>query len=167
MTHWISGIIAARPVLEQIASSHALKPPAELHQGLGFLPLDQSNLAALVGAIHADRPDDADDGEAFDYLTPELIQWCAAQSKLGPLAYVETQYFGGEGGQGAALFVDGQIAWGPANDQGGPINSVLSLMGVAAQGGRDAFDIAGLGRHRMNDGWRNYPGLDDKPDYRR
>lgn len=167
MTHWISGIIAARALLEHIASSHAFNQPAELHQGLGFLPLDNGNLGALVGAIQADRPDDADDGEAFDYLTPELIRWCAAQSKLGPLAYIETQYFGGEGGQGAALFVDGQIAWGPANDGTGPINAVLSLLGVAAHRGRDAFDTVGLGRHRMNDGWRNYPGLNDKPVYTR
>lgn len=167
MTHWISGIIAARSVLEQIASSHALGAPAELHEGLGFLPLDDSNLAVLVGRVHAERPDDAEDGEAFDYLTPELTQWCSTQSSLGPIAYVETQYFGGDGGQGAVLLVDGQITWGPALDGVGPINNVLSLLGIAARGDRDEFDIVGLGRHRMNDGWRNYPGLGDGPDYGR
>eukprot|EP01136_Pigoraptor_vietnamica_P012850 Opistho-1_new@53204 len=165
VTHWISGIIAAYPALEQIVSLHALSTPAELHEGLGFLPLDKSNLEPLVGAIHADRPDDADDGEAFDYLTPELLAWCAAQSGSSPIAYIETQYFSGEGGQGAVLFMDGQIAWGPQNDRGGPINTVLASLGVVARGGRDAFDIVGLGRHRMNDGWRDYPRLGDKPDW--
>lgn len=167
MTHWISGIIAARPVLEQIAAANALGTPAKLHEGLSFLPLDERDLTALVGTIRADRPDDADDGEVFDYLTPELTRWCAEQSSLGPVAYVETRYFGGEGGQGAVLFAGGQVAWGPRNDRGGPINQVLSLLGVAARGGRDAFDIVGLGRHRMNDGWRNEPGFGDTSVQRR
>lgn len=167
MTHWISGIIAAHPVLEHIASSHALDPPAELHEGLGFLPLDENHLAALVGTIHADRPDDADDGEVFDYLTPELIQWCATQSSLGPVAYVETRYFAGEGGQGAVLFSDGQVEWGPANGRSGPINNVLALLGVVARGRSDAFDTVGLGWHRMNDGWRNAAAFGGKPGYPR
>ena len=167
MTHWISGVIAARPVLERIAASHTLNAPAELHEGLGFLPLDESNLGELVGAVDANRSNDVDDGGAFEHLTPELTRWCAAQSALGPIVYVETRYFGGEGSQGAALFADGHVAWGPANDRAGPINQALSLLGVTASSAHDAFDTVGLGRHRGNDDWRSYPRLADKPSWMR
>lgn len=126
--------------------------------------MDNENLAALVGVIHADRPDDADDGEAFDYLTPELTRWCAEQSTLGPIAYIETQYHGGTGGQGAVMFTDGEISWGPELDEVGPINTVLSLLGSTKIGQLDAFDSVGISRHRMNDGWRKYPRLDEHAD---
>jgi hypothetical protein len=157
MPHWVSGLIAGYPALERIARGHSLALPARLEQGLGLLPLDDTNLPALLGLedVRTDEIAEAeDDGEAFEYLTPALIIWCIEASRDARLLYFETQYFGGSGGQGAAVFDAGEAIFGPGMRQGA-ISDALRLLGASAQGRFDAFDRVGLGRCRSNDGWRD------------
>ena len=174
MGHFISGLIGARDRLASIASHWALNAPAELNQGFGFLPLDKENLPALLkipdAQIRLDcEADDREDGDAFEYLTPSLIAFCVANSLGNRFAYVETQYFGGLGGQGAAVFDDGKLVWGPIMDSDSkPIGDALQMLGATQTAGEyDLFDSVGLGRHRDNDDWRLYPGLTDKPEWQR
>src|SRR6185436_12447340 len=72
----------------------------------------------------------------------------------GGLAYVETDYFGGSGGQSAMAAVDGEITREPQRSRGagGPINSALRAIGMVKTEGMDEFDTIGLGERRsMND----------------
>lgn len=106
----------------------------------------------------------------FEYLTPALLSWCVETSLTAPIAYIETEYFAGEGIQGATVAIHGEAAMAPESGDGpnGPISSALELLGVVpAPGSMDAFETAGLSRHRNNDGWRNYPLLTDKPGWMR
>ena len=158
--HWISGLIGDRAVLEAIAGENELDAPAQLEHGLGFLPLDERNLAPLVGqdAVFLAFGEDREDGSDFRHLTPELLAWCAARATTVPLAYVETEYFGGMGGQGAAIFDKGLLVWGPELGEIGPINAALARLGVKpGAGDHDAFEAVGLGRCRSNDSWRELP----------
>jgi hypothetical protein len=79
----------------------------------------------------------------------------------GGLAYVETDYFGGSGGQSAMAMVDGVVARQPERSRGagGPINSALRAIGVERLGEMDEFDSLGLGERRsMSDYEPDGPG---------
>jgi len=71
----------------------------------------------------------------------------------GGLAYVETEYFGGSGGQSATAFVDGREAMAPqrARGGGGAINQALRAIGVKRSVADDEFDTIGLGERRSMD----------------
>lgn len=73
----------------------------------------------------------------------------AATEAGGGLAYVETEYFGGQGEQSAMAFVDGREAMAPQRSRGGggPINQALRRIGVV-RGADDEFDTVGLGERR-------------------
>jgi hypothetical protein len=81
--------------------------------------------------------------DAFQDLLREL-------SHLGPIAYVETDYFGGIGGQGAAVYADRQVRMKPLWGESGPINRALKLLGVKRGLLRDGFSALGLGAYRSN-----------------
>jgi hypothetical protein len=69
------------------------------------------------------------------------------------VAYVETEYFGGEGTQAATVWDRGATIFGPAEAEAGPINQALRRLGVERTAGEDEFDKVGLGRHRRNEDW--------------
>jgi hypothetical protein len=68
----------------------------------------------------------------------------------GSLAYVETDYFGGTGGQSATAWIDGREVMAPqsARGGGGPINQALRRIGVLRTEADDEFDTIGLGERR-------------------
>lgn len=94
-------------------------------------------------------------------LTTTDLELAARASRAGPLAYVETDYFGGEGGQAAILWRGGERVLGPAAiraeseharpRQFWPINAALRGFGIAAAPGLDEFDTLGLGEYRSNE----------------
>jgi hypothetical protein len=90
----------------------------------------------------------------FEFLTPEFLSWLVHLSVGKTIAYIETDYFGGEGGQGAALFCDGKTTFGPLFGEEEHINSVLKLLGVKVAANEfDEFAAVDLGRHRSTEGW--------------
>lgn len=150
MGHHVTGLIAHRETFEKLGSPLSAQPHFALQGGFGFLPLDYENLDDVVGF---------DAGEAvgkFEYLTPSLIDLLRSASKFGQLAYVETDYHGGIGGQGAAVFQDGEVVLGPLSAEGGAINEALALLGMSLQQGSiDGFAAIGFDRHRDNGGYRD------------
>jgi hypothetical protein len=68
----------------------------------------------------------------------------------GGLAYIETDYWGGSGGQSAMAVVDGEIRREPQRSRGAgvPINSALRAIDVVKSGDMDEFDTIGLGERR-------------------
>ncbi|KDN82620.1 hypothetical protein [Kitasatospora cheerisanensis] len=79
-----------------------------------------------------------------------LADWSAA----GPVAYVETDIWGGTGDQAVAVWEHGALTLGPLiASTGSPISLALRRLGAHADGHRDEFDAVGLGRHRRTEGW--------------
>lgn len=120
------------------------------------LPLDDD----LHDALHHVYPAGTWDEEAVRLSSGDMA-FAAAASAAGPLAYLETNYFGGMGFQSAALWnggrlvirpsklnvaLDGPVAWSER-----PINRVLAAMGVVRVEARDEFDSFGLGFYRSNE----------------
>ena len=146
MGHNISGVIGSARPLAAAANKMGFDPPLLLNAGFAFVPLDSRELKQLDGE-HQPLP-------GFEYLSPELVRLLAIASQSLDLAYVETHYFGGTGDQGAAVFQEGSVVFGPKVGENNPINEALRALGIVARGEVDEFDLLGLGRFRSNDKWR-------------
>jgi hypothetical protein len=74
-----------------------------------------------------------------------------ALSLQGRAAYLEAEFFGGDGMQAAILAENGGIVPGPFII--GAINAALSFLGVISAADADEFQAVGLDQHRMTDQW--------------
>ncbi len=147
--HTISGLIAKATVVDRLASQWGLARPTALSLGFSFLPLDDQNLGKVIGLNKGDAV------EGFDYLTSGLSEVLCQSSRSGDLAYIETEYSGGAGAQGAAVFQAGSVTFGPKRAEIGPINEALAMLGITSgDPPNDAFERVGLGRYRSNEASR-------------
>ena len=124
MAHRVKGLIAKPKTLETFASKHFLRPPIALSAGLAILPLRDVDLDSFLKRPFSSDPDDV------YLLSEEFIDELRTASRGAALMYFETEYFGGQGVQGAAVFEDGALVFGPEAAAFGPINVALQLLGV-------------------------------------
>ena len=90
----------------------------------------------------------------FDYLTENIEIELLKQVGDIKIAYIEADYFGGEGGQIALIWEEQKriylSEWGDWE-----INKVLKDFGVIRKDGKDEFDTVGLGENRSTQEWLN------------
>ena len=136
----------------------------ELEQCLGLVYLNGPLAVSLraVTGMGGGRP-----FAELEWLEAGAAQWAHHASRRGPLAYIETNYFGGFGTQGAILWNAGEIAVPPAihrdelsdgnivlpDLRAMPINRVLRAMGILIVGGYDEFESIGLSGVRDLGAW--------------
>lgn len=118
-----------------------------LKQGMAMIPVDGAFYEAKCG----DAPPSVID--TFEFLTPAFLDWLRTASRGHTLVYVETDYFGGVGNQGAVVMHDGACVHGPAFGEDKHINEALGFLGIGTSDDMDAFDLVGLGQHRTTDEW--------------
>ncbi|MEM6692121.1 MAG: hypothetical protein AAF664_22020, partial [Planctomycetota bacterium] len=90
-------------------------------------------------------------GEEFMLLTPAFHDYLRKLSAGGVLAYVETEHFGGVGGQGALVVADGIDKCPPSWSHSGTINQALKTIGVPPGLFADRFAAIGFASIRDND----------------
>jgi hypothetical protein len=162
MGHHIHGFIGRWDELLKAAERLPGALVKSLPLSYGFLPVTDH----LAGD---DEP--APFGE-LERLTARLGAWAEEISGQFPLAYVETDYFGGEGSQVAMVWAGGEVVFGPVRTSDlreggkfprtklleGAINRALRHIGVERGAKRDEFDALGLGQHRSNESWMTEGG---------
>ncbi len=143
MVHSVQLIIGRGPALKVLLEQWPEARSVDLRGGWSAVPVED----ALLGDMEAST---AAAGEAEGGLERALA---AATRGGGALAYVETDYFGGTGGQSAMAFANGDEAVPLQKSRaGGAINAALRAIGVAKDADKDEFDTIGLGeRRRMED----------------
>ncbi|MFC7280164.1 hypothetical protein ACFQS1_39920 [Paractinoplanes rhizophilus] len=156
MAYVVQAVIAAPAALEQCrALDYAVV--VELDQGLRLMPMT----TALFDEVR--QGDTVDERFASCVRFPPGFEaTLATWSALGPVAYVEAEYFAGTGSQFSAVWHHGEIVLGPllkAEDdplpaQGSPISQALRYLGVSTLGHYDEFEAVGMIRHRHVRGWR-------------
>lgn len=83
---------------------------------------------------------------------PPLLKLLNSLRTAGRIAYIEAEYFGGEGTQAHILIdKDGEVKTAIATSDA--INEALKWFGVQSVGKADEFDTIGLGRYRDTDDW--------------
>ncbi|MFE6102642.1 hypothetical protein ACFVQ4_22065 [Streptomyces laurentii] len=139
---------------------HAVVVP--LREGTGLLPVSGELFTEMFGVRRETCAYGPSAESPFLYpVGPALEKLLAAWSTERPVAYVEAEFFGGDGYQSAAVWSGGTRVWGPVFDEtldgpctDRPVNGALARLGV--QGGSptyDLFDAVGLGRERSTEGW--------------
>lgn len=103
--------------------------------------------------------------DGFVNLNGGLVSLLQEISSIGPVAYIETDYYGGVGSQAGATFVNGEPVVIKVEPEVksvertiGPINSALRALGVARTESLDEFDSLGLGRFRSMEDWERGAG---------
>ncbi|MEU1736262.1 hypothetical protein [Streptosporangium sp. NPDC020145] len=97
----------------------------------------------------------------FTLMSPEFTERLRGWSRGGRIAYVEADFWGGNGSQAAALWENGRQSWGPGYasirvgppHEDRPINAVLARLGAIGAGALDLFDTVGFGWERDMEGW--------------
>lgn len=148
MAHSIHALIASEKLLRSIHEKDPCSAIIPLSPNLALLPLTDELLDRIerlpVGKKRVET--------RFEELTPNFKAFIASASMSGALACVFTDYFGGQGVQGALVIKGGEFLYGPSVETNS-INSALRRLGVVAEGGNDEFDTVGLGRYRSNEKW--------------
>jgi hypothetical protein len=121
-----------------------------LGSSLSMIPLSEDLIAEIQDSGRA--PSGATVAGAFEFLLPGVEAWAQQLSSDTAVAYIETEYVGGEGFERAGVWSGGKIALGPL-DGAGSINQALRALGVQPRAGIEEFELVGLGRHRSLDEW--------------
>lgn len=149
MAFELSAVIGGGPTVTELGDS-LQSPVVALDQSFALLPWTSRDQAGPRGVA---APSEL---VMFEYLDDELLQGLTRISHQGPVAYVEAEFFGGQGEQSAAVLHRGAVQWvrqGGGEWPGSPISQALRQIGVVAAGGKDEFDTLGLGRHRRTHDW--------------
>jgi len=148
MAHIVTGLVARHAALRAFAAARTLPAPIALTETLSLLPLGPDELDRLM-------PDEQREFYGgFNFLSPRLAAVFKRASAHATLLYFETEYFGGMGNQGAAVFRDGELVFGPQAAELGPINNALAVLGVrAVPPAVDEFETVGLHRHASVEAW--------------
>ncbi|OLF07431.1 hypothetical protein BLA60_28005 [Actinophytocola xinjiangensis] len=154
MGYCLQAVIASEPVLRDLADTIEEARIGPLGQHLWLLPMTDAffDAVTVAGAPKLD---------GFWKAPAGFGSALAACSAKGPAAYVEAEFFGGNGTQIAQIWNDGNVVLGPlhlAEDEpfpaiGSPISQALRQLGVAKGEHFDEFDAVGLGRHRDTNDW--------------
>lgn len=150
MGHNIEALIIPEAVAPLIAEELEDTRAIALRHGLCLVPVTE----ATFDALRARFPELADqDVPGFCKLSGPVTLVARELSEHGPVAYVETEYFGGSGAQSATVWDQGLVVMPPTHAHMGPINTALRMLGVKANPPYDEFDAVGLGDYRSNERW--------------
>jgi hypothetical protein len=155
MSHSIQAIIGSKTALEAIQQRLATSRVIALNQGLFLLPVTEELYDALPEP--AETTAELFAGCSFEFMRPKIAQFLLDIAHSERIAYVETDYFGGEGDQGAFVVEGGEMIFEPESGHG-TINSVLRRLGATRGDSADAFEAVGLDRFRSNDDWLEQGG---------
>lgn len=163
--HCIRGFVGKEDLIKTFAGNWIEAKPVALYQGLSIIFLTSKLYDYTVELV--DSKLEVDYSEFFEYLSPSIYEILVQESRIGKLAYIETDYFGGIGSQSAILFENSQIKIKPFKTETfwdekaynychkpegeNAINIVLKELGVYREKGKDEFDSIGLGNYRRMD----------------
>lgn len=144
MGHSVQLIIGKGLAVQAFLRDWPMARAVELRGGWQAIPASDD----LVGEIEGQAAG-AQRSAELDMAPAGLEQAMAAATREGgALAYVETDYFGGTGGQSAMVFAGGRETMAAQRSRIGAINEALRGIGVLREAGKDEFDAVGLGERR-------------------
>lgn len=118
----------------------------EIGQGLSLIPMTEELFDQINNLVVSNSVD------KFEYLTDNIETKILQLIDDKKIAYVEAEYFGGQGGQIAIIWNNGKrqsfFEYGQEC-----INRVLKDFGIKTKFSKDEFDTLSLGRHRNTIDW--------------
>lgn len=146
MSHCIHVIVAPAATANAISAAWPELPRLNRDDGYAIFPVE----AELIDARIAPDKTPTMTGDEFMLLTSGFRKLLQTLSRGGLLAYIETEYFGGVGGQGALVCRDGEEVMAPTWRKHSTINDALWLIGMPRRLFSDRFATAGFDEIREN-----------------
>ncbi|MCE5278378.1 MAG: hypothetical protein ABFD92_01390 [Planctomycetaceae bacterium] len=146
MAHHIQAIIGSQQLLKVLEEKYTHAKVVKLANGFAMVP--------MLGDLHDEMGvDDAVEHDSrFMLLSSHVWKVLQDMSLMDPVAYIETEYFGGTGTQSAVAWKSGKVAYGPeVSEDIGPINKGLAILGIVRTETRDEFQTIGLQWFRQMD----------------
>jgi hypothetical protein len=147
MSHCLQAIVAPESFGNAIHQAWPELPRLYHDTGFSVFPVDDTLIDSKIAPVVTPH----DTSDEFMLLTPAFENYLRELSVGGLLAYVETEYFGGVGGQGAIVFADGVCQLSAEWDDSGTINRALKLIGVPRPKIGDRFALIGFASIRDNE----------------
>jgi hypothetical protein len=144
MAYTLQALIADEAVISAALPTVAVL--VRLPQGKAMIPISDE-----VREAH-DIPFLPLTDEGATELPPSITAIAKAIAKGGRVAYVEAEFFGGDGIQACVTWDATFEASQPIVDAGA-INIALRFLGVRVGDHQDEFDALGLGNHRATEDW--------------
>lgn len=160
--HCIRAFIGKDEVIINFKSNWIRANALELLQGYSMIFLTDEFYDDIVELVNSN--DEVDNSDIFECLSSSVYELLQQESKLGKLAYIETDYFGGTGSQVAILFENGNVIvpacktetyWSQVDNRfinrpegERAINKVLKELGIYRKNSMDEFCSIGLGNFR-------------------
>ena len=147
MAHFVYALVAAKKVADQIQTDWPELERFDAGDAHSIFPVEQEQIEKRVGSSSDDSNEQTG---GFYYLSNNFKKELRELSKYGKICYLETEYFGGEGGQCACVYDNRTEIMAPTWAESDTINTALKILGVAPKENLDAFDTIGLGAVRKN-----------------
>jgi hypothetical protein len=144
MGYTLQAIVGRANVLRLVSRD---LPRLDLAQDITMIPL-----TTTIRSACGDIPFLPFTDEGIDVIPEPLEELCRRLSASGRVAYLEAEFFGGDGTQAMFLAEHGSVVEGPKVGRHA-INQALQALGVRADGYHDEFEAVDLGRHRDTDEW--------------
>jgi hypothetical protein len=106
MPHCIQIIVAPAEFADSIRLRWSRLASLRRESGFGLFPVDYQLIDEKIAPLMTPRAT----SNQFMFLTPAFEQYLGELSIGGRLAYLETEYWGGTGGQGAAAYENGNFS---------------------------------------------------------
>ena len=149
MAHSIHAFVC-RPGLFHRLRMNCPAAAAPLAQNMRLVAMTHELWKVMYAHFHAGPAPDRAQIRLSNWRKPERA-FLERLSTGGTVAFIETNYFGGEGNQGAIVAKSGKIVFGPDVARSGVVNRALRLLGVSrGKDEFDEFDSLGLGEFRDN-----------------
>lgn len=144
MDYSLRALIAAPKVMAPAKDQFPSTRIVPLACGLSMVPLT----TALLDEVHGGE-ELATSVPGFLLLSSSLIRWVASASELGPIAYVEAEFYSKIRSESCSVWENGNAVLGPLHEKGA-IGRALGRLGI---GGGDPFESAGLGKYKSTEDW--------------
>jgi hypothetical protein len=170
MSHIVQLFIARKAILENMACTLNQAHLILLPQGFAMIPNTDELFDEVTNHQHSKM---SAEFEIFYKPSSALISQAEDLSGKGPIAYIETDYFGGTGTQSAVVWSETRIIYGPCQSETRwvneqlvkepaaekVINKALRHLGVKQANAFDEFDAIELGKFRHNEDWLKHTRL--------
>jgi hypothetical protein len=156
MAYVLEAFVAPEGTLKDLVGRSPRGRVIRIHAGIDMTPFTDELRSALGSTEDLGDPEQS---WPFRRLSRPAARLAQQASHGQRLAYVEAEYFGGEGDQASIVWEAGSIVSGPSHGQNA-INDALRCLGVQAAPGKDEFDTVGLGQWRSTEEWSAQKVLD-------
>ena len=148
MGYYLQAFIGKANDIVRIEQAFTLSKVTTLKQDISLIMLTEKLFKQITDSVPSD------DIGGFEYLTSKVELKILDAIQNDTIAYIEAEYFGGEGWQSAIIWKNGKrIKEIKLTDNA--INSVLDYFGVIAEKGKDEFDTLQFGILKCDTGWES------------